>query len=49
MGANNSEILQLIKNCPKGAESLIIHIIRILTEQRRITNFPFSSTSLCIF
>jgi hypothetical protein len=39
MGTSGSEILKLIKNCPQGAESLIQHIIQILTEQRRIINY----------
>ncbi len=39
MGMTNSEILKLIKNCPKGAETLIIHIIHILTEQSKINEY----------
>jgi symplekin len=43
MGATSSELLKLIKNYPEGAESLIIHIIHILTEQRRMINYRCSS------
>jgi symplekin len=45
MGMTSPEILKLIKNCPKGAETLIIHIIHILTEQSTINKY----FSLCIF
>ncbi|CAF0931067.1 unnamed protein product, partial [Didymodactylos carnosus] len=33
MGMNSPEILKLVENCPKGAETLITRIIHILTEQ----------------
>lgn len=33
MGMDSAEILRLIENCPKGAETLITRIIHILTEQ----------------
>lgn len=36
MDMNSPDILKLIRNCPKGAETLIIHIIYILTDQSRI-------------
>ncbi|CAF1253475.1 unnamed protein product [Adineta steineri] len=33
MGMNSPELLKLVENCPKGAQTLIIRIIHILTEQ----------------
>ncbi|CAF1452668.1 unnamed protein product [Adineta steineri] len=33
MGMNSPELLKLVENCPKGAETLITRIIHILTEQ----------------
>jgi symplekin len=33
------EILKLVENCPKGAETLVTRIIHILTEQGRISFF----------
>jgi symplekin len=33
MGMGSPEILKLVENCPKGAETLITRIIHILTEQ----------------
>jgi hypothetical protein len=36
MGMGSPEILKLVENCPKGAETLITRIIHILTEQSTI-------------
>ncbi|CAF1109993.1 unnamed protein product [Adineta ricciae] len=33
MGMNSPELLKLVENCPKGAETLVTRIISILTEQ----------------
>lgn len=33
MGMGSPEILKLVENCPKGAETLITRMIHILTEQ----------------
>jgi symplekin len=33
MGMNSPELLKLVENCPKGAETLVTRIIHILTEQ----------------
>jgi symplekin len=33
MGMGSPEILKLVENCPKGAETLVTRIIHILTEQ----------------
>ena len=37
MGMASPEILKLVENCPKGAETLITRIIHILTEQSKIS------------
>jgi hypothetical protein len=42
MGMGSPEILKLVENCPKGAETLVTRIIHILTEQSR-------SISLALF
>jgi hypothetical protein len=58
MGMGSPEILKLVENCPKGAETLVTRIIHILTEQGRISFFLllfsnkfffryFSSTLTC--
>lgn len=39
MGMASPEILQLVENCPKGAETLITRIIHILTEQSKSSCF----------
>ena len=36
---SSPEILKLVEDCPKGAETLITRIIHILTEQSKIENF----------
>ena len=36
MGMNSPELLKLVENCPKGAETLVTRIISILTEQSTI-------------
>lgn len=35
MGMGSPEILKLVENCPKGAETLVTRIIHILTEQSK--------------
>jgi symplekin len=38
----SAEILKLVENCPKGAETLVTRIIHILTEQSMIFLSSFS-------
>lgn len=33
MGMNSPELLRLVENCPKGAETLVTRIIHILTDK----------------
>ena len=40
MGMTSPEILKLVENCPKGAETLVTRIIHILTEHGK---FPVTS------
>ena len=39
MGMSSPEILTLVENCPKGAETLITSIIHILSEQSMVRFF----------
>lgn len=32
MGMASSELVNLIKNCPKGAETLVIRVVQVLTQ-----------------
>ena len=34
MGMNSPELLKLVETCPKGAETLLIRVIHILTDKR---------------
>ena len=51
MGMGSPEILKLVENCPKGAETLITRIIHILTEQSKgsamIIGLPYGKHVLC--
>ena len=40
MGMGSPEILKLVENCPKSAETLVTRIISILTEQSNRTCLP---------
>lgn len=33
MGLNSSDFLQLIEECPKGAETLVTRVIHVLTDK----------------
>ena len=46
MGMGSPEILKLVENCPKGAETLITRIIHILTDQSDY--FSNDSVANCI-
>lgn len=43
MGMGSPEILKLVENCPKGAETLVTRIIHILTEQSMLIIGDFLS------
>jgi symplekin len=43
MGMGSPEILKLVENCPKGAETLVTRIIHILTEQSILISFTLFS------
>ena len=46
MGMGSVEILKLVENCPKGAETLVTRIIHILTEQSKLDQLvQFSSNN----
>lgn len=34
MGMDSPELLKLVETCPKGAETLLIRVIHILTDKR---------------
>ena len=35
MGMHSPELLRLVENCPKGAETLVTRIIHILTDKSK--------------
>lgn len=49
LGMNSPQLLTLVENCPKGAETLITRIIQILTEKCKIFVQLKMSYSIIIF
>ena len=41
MGMNSPELLLLVENCPKGAETLITRVIHILTDKGDVIHHFF--------
>lgn len=48
MGMGSPEILKLVENCPKGAETLVTRIIHILTEQSMLIIGDFLSDRVIV-
>ena len=47
MGMESPELLLLVENCPKGAETLITRIIHILTDKCKCFDLRLFGISVC--
>ena len=45
MGMHSPELISLVDNCPKGAETLITRVIHILTENGKLVNVSVLKSS----
>lgn len=39
MGMDSPQLLKLVEECPKGAETLVTRVIHILTDKSKFTNY----------
>lgn len=46
MGMNSPELLLLVENCPKGAETLVTRCLHILTDKGKKDTHPGSSLDI---